>query len=173
MYKHDYHSNNYISIWRCWECRKNRRVGKHRRGFPNLWLLPFGFAAVTEKLRRPRYTNHEKVIGANHSDQFSSVTQLCLTLCNPISHWWFRVGFYSQIHYVLGMGFCYRANLRFSPVYWDNWASLEAQTVKHLSAMLETRVRSLGWDDPLEKEMATHSSILAWKTPWTEEPGRL
>ena len=45
--------------------------------------------------------------------------------------------------------------------------------VKHLTAMQETRVQSLGWEDPLEKEMATHSSILAWKTPWTEEPGRL
>ena len=48
-----------------------------------------------------------------------------------------------------------------------------AQTVKHLSAMQETWVRSLGWEDPLEKEMATHSSILAWKFPGTEEPGRL
>ena len=45
--------------------------------------------------------------------------------------------------------------------------------VKRLSAMLETRVRSLGREDPLEKEMATHSSTLAWKIPWTEEPGRL
>ena len=45
--------------------------------------------------------------------------------------------------------------------------------VKHLPTMQETWVQSLGWEDPLEKEMATHSSILAWKTPWTEEPGRL
>ena len=52
-------------------------------------------------------------------------------------------------------------------------ASLVAQTVKRLSAMQETRVRSLGWEDPLEKEMAAHSSILAWKIPWTSEPGRL
>ena len=48
-----------------------------------------------------------------------------------------------------------------------------AQTVKNLSAMQETWVRSLGWEDPLEKEMAAHSSILAGKIPWTEEPGRL
>ena len=48
-----------------------------------------------------------------------------------------------------------------------------AQTVKHLSAMLETQVRSLGREDSMEKEMATHSSTLAWKIPWTEEPGRL
>ena len=48
-----------------------------------------------------------------------------------------------------------------------------AQTVKHLSAMQETRLRSLGWEDPLEKEMAAHSSILAWKIPWAAEPGRL
>ena len=47
------------------------------------------------------------------------------------------------------------------------------QTVKHLSTMRETLVRALGWEDPLEKEMATHSSTLAWKIPWTEEPGKL
>ena len=52
-------------------------------------------------------------------------------------------------------------------------ASLVAQTVKRLSATQETGVRSLGWEDPLEKEMAAHSSILAWKIPWTAEPGRL
>ena len=51
--------------------------------------------------------------------------------------------------------------------------SLVAQTVKRLSTMLEARVRSLGWEDPLEKEMAIHSSTIAWKIPWTEEPGRL
>ena len=48
-----------------------------------------------------------------------------------------------------------------------------AQMVKHLPAMQETWVRFLGQEDPLEKEMVTHSSILAWKIPWTEEPGRL
>ena len=51
--------------------------------------------------------------------------------------------------------------------------SLVAQTVKRLPKTWETWVRSLGQEDPLEKEMATHSSILAWKIPWTEEPGRL
>ena len=45
--------------------------------------------------------------------------------------------------------------------------------VKHLSIMRETWVRSLGWKDPLEKEMAMHSSTITWKIPWTEEPGRL
>ena len=48
-----------------------------------------------------------------------------------------------------------------------------SSVVKNLPAMQETRVRSLGWKDPLEKEMATHSSILAWRIPWTEEPDRL
>ena len=52
-------------------------------------------------------------------------------------------------------------------------ASLVGQTVKRLSTMQETRVQSLGWEDPLEKEMAIHSSTIAWKIPWTEEPGRL
>ena len=60
-------------------------------------------------------------------------------------------------------------HLAYSPVR----ASLVAQMVKRLPTMWKTRVRSLGWEDPLEKEMATHSSILAWKIPWTEEPGRL
>ena len=54
----------------------------------------------------------------------------------------------------------------------NNGASLVAQTVKRLPAMRETQVRSPGQEDPLEKEMATHSSTLAWKIPWTEEPGR-
>ena len=48
-----------------------------------------------------------------------------------------------------------------------------AQTVKHLPTIQETRVQSLGREDTLEKEMATHSSTLAWKIPWTEDPGRL
>ena len=52
-------------------------------------------------------------------------------------------------------------------------ASLVAQTVKCLPADREARARSLGWEDPLEKEMATHCSTLAWKIPWTKEPGRL
>ena len=51
--------------------------------------------------------------------------------------------------------------------------SLVAQLVKNLPAVQETWVRSLGWEDPLEKEMETHSSILAWKISWTEEPGGL
>ena len=48
-----------------------------------------------------------------------------------------------------------------------------AQTVKHLSTMQETRVQSLGQEDPLEKEIETESSTIAWKIPWIEEPGRL
>ena len=52
-------------------------------------------------------------------------------------------------------------------------ASLVAQRLKHLPEMQETWVRSLGWEDPPEKEMATHSSIVAWRIPWREEPGRL
>ena len=55
----------------------------------------------------------------------------------------------------------------------DFWAPLMAQTVKNLPAMQETQVQSLGWEDLLEKKMATHFSILAWKSSWTEEFGRL
>ena len=56
---------------------------------------------------------------------------------------------------------------------WDQLASLVAQMVKRLPAVRETWVQSLSWEDPLEKEMATHSSTLAWKIPWTEKPDRL
>ena len=55
----------------------------------------------------------------------------------------------------------------------ESGASLVAQMVKHLPGMQETRVWSLGWEGPPEKEMATHSSILGWRTPWTEEPDGL
>ena len=53
------------------------------------------------------------------------------------------------------------------------WDFPIAQMVKNLPAVQETQVRSLGQEDPLEKEMATHSSVLAWRIPWTEEPGGL
>ena len=53
------------------------------------------------------------------------------------------------------------------------WTSLVAQMVKHLPTVWETWVQSLGWEDPLEKGKATHSSILAWRIPWTEDPGGL
>ena len=61
-------------------------------------------------------------------------------------------------------------------MYWQMPRSvwlLVAQMVRRLPTMQETQVRSLGWEDPLEKAMATHSSTLAWKIPWMEEPGRL
>ena len=58
----------------------------------------------------------------------------------------------------------------FNGIYYNK---LVAQSVKNLSAVQETCVQSLGWEDPLEKEMATHSGILAWKISWTEEPGGL
>ena len=57
--------------------------------------------------------------------------------------------------------------------YFFQLASLVAQTIKRLTAMQETQVGSLGWEDLLEKGMATHSSVLAWRIPWTGEPGGL
>ena len=57
--------------------------------------------------------------------------------------------------------------------YSDRGATLVAQRLKRLPAMWETQVQSLGWEDPLEKEMETHSSILAWRIPWREEPSGL
>ena len=68
------------------------------------------------------------------------------------------------------MSFCYYI---FKLCFALENISLVAQTVKRLPTMQETRVQSVGWEDLLEKEMATHSSILAWKIPWMEDPGRL
>ena len=63
--------------------------------------------------------------------------------------------------------------IQFSVDGWSCVPSLLFTWGKRLPAMQETWVRSLGWEDPLEKEMATHSSILGWRIPWTEEPGGL
>ena len=71
-----------------------------------------------------------------------------------------------MIHAVTDFGIVNKAEI-------DDLTSLVAQMVKHLPTMRKTWVRSLGWEDLLEKEMAIHSSILAWKIPWMEEPGRL
>ena len=65
------------------------------------------------------------------------------------------------------------ANQSNGGVFTNSRSSLVAQMVKSLPAVWETQVQSLGQEDPLEKEIATHSSILAWKIPWMEEPGRL
>ena len=70
------------------------------------------------------------------------------------------------------MGFVFLNNIFKSGLGIEHWLII-AQMVNNLPAMGETRVRSLGQEDPLEEAVATHSSILAWRTPWTEEPGAL
>ena len=66
-----------------------------------------------------------------------------------------------------------KKKIKREPTEWEKGIYLVAQMVKSLPAMWETWVWSLGWEDPLEEGMATHSSILAWRIPWTEEPGGL
>ena len=83
---------------------------------------------------------------------------------------------FQRILHVLPHVHCFTAlwgSYYYHPWFTDESASLVAQTVKRLPAVRETWVWSLSWEDPLEKAMATHSSILAWKIPCTEEPGRL
>ena len=72
---------------------------------------------------------------------------------------------------IVGKSPCQQIKLAFT--HHLKWDTLVDQTVKCLPTMWETRVQSLVWEDLLEKEMASHSSILTWKVPWTEEPGRL
>ena len=120
---------------------------------------------------------------------------ICVSMYIPINHLCIYVLVYSSIIYVsiyiaisvsiIYLSICvsvwYLSQEMFLDFYfhivlaWTSGlrASLVAQTVKHLPVMWETWVRSLGVEDPLEKEMATHSSTLAWKIPWMEEPGRL
>ena len=120
---------------------------------------------------------------------------ICVSMYIPINHLCIYVLVYSSIIYVsiyiaisvsiiyvsLCVSVCYLSQEMFLDFYFNivpAWtsglrASLVAQRVKHLPVMRETWVRSLGAEDPLEKEMATHSSTLAWKIPWMEEPGRL
>ena len=80
--------------------------------------------------------------------------------CNAGDHGW-----------IPGSGRSAREGIGYQLQY--SWDSLVAQLVKNLPAKWETWVWSLGWEDPLEKGKATHSSTLAWRSPWTEEPGRL
>ena len=76
----------------------------------------------------------------------------------------------------MGMYVCIGKNIMYTvsgTIHALNWASLVAQTVKKLLLIQGTWVQSLGWENPLEKGMATHSSILAWRIPWTKEPDGL
>ena len=73
----------------------------------------------------------------------------------------------------LDISFLLWSKIKIKYLLWSKMAFLVAQKVKSPPAVQETRVWSLGQEDPLNKEMATHSSILAWKIPWTEKPGRL
>ena len=117
--------------------------------------------------------------------QGNKCSQLCLTLCDPVDcsppgspvHRIFqaRIPERGAMPSSRGSSRC-RDQTCVSCIagrFFSTGASLVAQKVKHLPAVQETRVWSLGWEDPLEKEMATRSSTFAWKIPWTEEPGRL
>ena len=112
----------------------------------------------------------------------SEVAQSCLTLSDPMDcrlpgssvlgfsrqEYWSGVPLPSSIP---GSGRSPGEGIGY-PLH-NSWDTLVAHTVKNLPAMQETWVQSLGWEDPLEKGMATHSSILEWRIPWTEEPDRL
>ena len=83
-----------------------------------------------------------------------------------------KVMIYNPLSFIW-MTSCFHVSFDFiSPEKVDFPGGSDSKAVKRLSAMWETRVQSLGWEDPLEKEMAIHSRIIAWKIPWTEEPGR-
>ena len=163
--------------------------------FPAMWAFPTGWI-VSSKQAREIVCQEDKshsicsliveVIAQLlwHIPLVGSKSQLLPTLIGRRLH----KCPYAQETWVIGghLGVCMThaerlSNLFFYPFgtaitkyYRLKWlAPLVTQTVKHLPAIRETHVWSLGLEHPLEKEMATHSSILAWKTPWTEEPSRL
>ena len=101
--------------------------------------------------------------------------EIITSYCGFVAHINIRANNSTEKGRVSSGDICVQSFLFLSPktTLIESRSSLVAQTVKHLSTMWETRVRALGWEDPLEKEMAIHSSTIAWKIPWTEEPGRL
>ena len=123
----------------------------------------------------------------------SEVAQSCLTLSNPMDcsllgsciHGifqarvleWGAIAFsdnYDDSRYFICFEFLIYAKILAVPYFFFNFLFYTgAQMVKNLSAMWGTLIQSLGWKDPLEKGIATHSNILAWRFPWTEEPGGL
>ena len=120
------------------------------------------------------------------------VAQSCLTLCNPVGytvHGILQAGILEWVTFPFSKGYSqHRDRTQVSHIagrFFTSWATREAHiciklgpkwfwyTVKNLPEVQETWVWSLSWEDPLEKGMATHSRILAWRIPWTEEPGGL
>jgi len=109
---------------------------------------------------------------------FCSINLLChdfwyIRICSCMFVWiWHHPGLFPYLIQLCSQLCAATANILHSICYWpnNNWASLVAQTVKNLPAMQETQVQSLGQEDALEKRMANHCSILAWRIPWTEEP---
>ena len=102
----------------------------------------------------------------------------CSDLLHALIYCWFPLVYFSfQLLYssllIFKKYFIPLADTLSSSIPLSCSLNILGRRLKHLPAMWETRVRPLGWEDPLEKEMATHSSILAWKIPWTEEPGGL
>ena len=94
-------------------------------------------------------------------------TQLLLTIIYQSKTFTYRF----KILYDVDVYLKFNSLNRITLTIWRT--SLVAQRLKHLPPMRESQVRSLGWEDPLEKEMVTHSSILAWRMPWMEKPGRV
>ena len=107
----------------------------------------------------------------------SEVAQSCPTVCDPMNcslpgssvHGIFQ----ARVLEWVAISFSRTATQTFASVFTCTWASLVAQRVKRLPEMRKTWVQSMGQEDPLEKEKATHSNTLAWKIPWTEKPGWL
>ena len=170
-------------------------LGKHSSGF---WLVCRGSGSsyslrwsipevpwgkkrrLSKEWCKPRSLGLLQVAWEGSFNDLSLVLQQWRLLCVRINVFsciyltptyppWRRVS--SSLLLILKQLLCFLLQLSLRVFY--SLTSMVAQTVKRLPTMRESWARSLSWEDPLEKKMATHSSILAWRIPWTEEPGRL
>ena len=156
------------------------QIGLLRKICPRRWCLRWDFMdekepALERAGRRPLYFSNKQISAFKRGEGTKDETRILLSeriFCtkNKSPSW-------QALYSTPGQVSCYQVAVSSATYFYGslNFFSepMVAQRLKHLPAVWETWVQSLGWEYPLEKEMATHSSILAWRTPWTEEPGGL
>ena len=158
-------SHLFVKVWKYSVHNTNTLSTKS----PDAWLFQ---CSVSNPLISSTY---------NHASEMYHITVTSIyIIIYDFNDFLYRYNYVNMVTYIILYTWNTNLHLQFCVPDLYNWLPTEylwdspvAQTVKNPPAMRETWVQSLGWEDPLEEGMATHSSILAWRIPWTEEPGRL